>query len=1392
MKKLMMFLVCLIPFVLIFTIQITSVVIRKTTYVAVEKVSFESRYKEIIKDSSEPVLLDYSAKVTPLVATNKEVIYSSSDETIATVDANGLISFIGFGKVTITAKSSASGKISDYCLFYVTDIKPHFVNIKKHPTTMNVGEEFYIESEVVPNDALDKTVRYSSSNSAVLKVAPNGKLTALSKGMATITITAVNGVSDSFDVDVKVPVTGVAIDDSTYKAVTGNNRMELPRVNVYPVNASNTNVSFESQNPEIAKIEDGFIEFTKLGRATFVVTSEDGGYQDSWTIYYTGGFVLSAEIKDDYKQIEDVYQKDKVLANCLEIIEYDPDDADVLTNIIFESLDENVVKIENNKIVVKGGGKTRVKMIANTVSDPIVEYISISISRPTEEIVSSNMESQTPSFNLDWSVLPADHTDKISFSVNSDIASITSDGRISFVQQGSVEVTISANDTAKKTIVVSFKKPGTDPITLKQGEEQIDVNYLDEFSFFFDVSLKMGVVSYSGYDETVLRYDGENGIFTALKGGQTTINASSSTGSVTIDVRVFREVERLEVSSKDIDITANETIVTAKTQIKFESSVYPNDATNKEVTFEIEGEGNATISNDGLLEFCGAGEVCVIIKTSNDIQKTITIRSTFGLPESFGLRQTSVVLPDIGETFKIELADNFSPSDVIKSNLSPRFSVYDDSVAQVDLDGVVTAKSKGTTIIAVQVGNAIQQFNVEVQVKAKQIKIYYKGKEFSGGSMIGSTITLTSKVFPENSNNNTVEWSIIEGDVATISDSGVVSWSGWGTIKIEVRVVGTNITAEAVITRKNINKLSIYDKNDNDISPIDTDGKLTAQVLEIAPTNTEDIVLRVGIDKSEFIDPENVEYSMLTVAYVAEDGLEIEVVKNDDEGYYTIKKQVTTNKVLCVDITFSFGGVEASVKIQYNNLQSLTMDLDNADDVDFGLEGKRVFATKNYDAENEDKYNSVFKIGYTRKPADNCDTLYWFVDRSDLAYINENEELIISNSDFTEETKITVTVSNKPDLNDEDAITATYTYTFVGDARNVVNVYNQEDFNGAVGCAWSMVLQTSLGPNEDNADGAFSELTHLDYNVESNNTRFSFYTKIWGNGYVLNFNNFKNNSNSLFSSNKVEFCFYDDVRNITIKAENFDEDKDYTNVIVVSGSAVCEYVKFQQMREVWTASATINHAVTFKNCLFKHASQVGLQIGGESVGSTYLENTIFYDVAQAAVDYQNGSLYVKGIFDVYNFTSPSDYSGLSAIATKSVFEEAYQSTEFERFIYKGGSTKVDDWQANVAIVMLPIDGSSLTTAPKVSDVWFWNEESQAYVKISAGVENETGLNYERVSYDYQTWALTKKKSHMVYMVLSPYESSSYVQPDTVLTEEGEAKIYSPAKQQALANETKVS
>lgn len=133
----------------------------------------------------DPVTL--VAKVTPEGATDKTVTWSSSNDRVATVDANGKVKAVGNGEAKITAKA---GDKTATCKVLVSTLASG-ITLDRTELSMKVGDSpVTLVAKVTPDDATDKTVTWRSSNEKVATVDANGKVTAVGNGEATITATA--------------------------------------------------------------------------------------------------------------------------------------------------------------------------------------------------------------------------------------------------------------------------------------------------------------------------------------------------------------------------------------------------------------------------------------------------------------------------------------------------------------------------------------------------------------------------------------------------------------------------------------------------------------------------------------------------------------------------------------------------------------------------------------------------------------------------------------------------------------------------------------------------------------------------------------------------------------------------------------------------------------------------------------------------------------------------------------------------------------------------------------------------------------------------------------------------------------------------------------------------
>ena len=137
--------------------------------------------------------LELTVETAPVYATDHSVTWSSSDEKVATVDANGKVTTISAGTVTITATANDGSGLKATCKLTVKKNVLTSLTINKSQATLTQGDSITLTVKTAPSSAPDHTVTWSSSDEKIATVDANGKVIAIAKGNATITATANDG-----------------------------------------------------------------------------------------------------------------------------------------------------------------------------------------------------------------------------------------------------------------------------------------------------------------------------------------------------------------------------------------------------------------------------------------------------------------------------------------------------------------------------------------------------------------------------------------------------------------------------------------------------------------------------------------------------------------------------------------------------------------------------------------------------------------------------------------------------------------------------------------------------------------------------------------------------------------------------------------------------------------------------------------------------------------------------------------------------------------------------------------------------------------------------------------------------------------------------------------------
>lgn len=167
---------------------------------------------EISFKASETMQL--TATVTGDGATDTGVLWRSSNEDVATVDANGLVTAVGVGEAEITALASDGSGQRDVCRVEVVPTMVESIEIQGG-ASLKKNHKMELTVAVQPATVTNGTVRWTSSNNALATVTDDGTVTAYSAGDVTITATATDGsgISGTFTLSIVPPMKGDSNDN---------------------------------------------------------------------------------------------------------------------------------------------------------------------------------------------------------------------------------------------------------------------------------------------------------------------------------------------------------------------------------------------------------------------------------------------------------------------------------------------------------------------------------------------------------------------------------------------------------------------------------------------------------------------------------------------------------------------------------------------------------------------------------------------------------------------------------------------------------------------------------------------------------------------------------------------------------------------------------------------------------------------------------------------------------------------------------------------------------------------------------------------------------------------------------------------------------------------------
>lgn len=232
-----------------------------------------------LSTNSQDVVIGNTVVITaalhPANTTIKTIEWSSADSDIAKVE-DGVVYALNIGKTIITAKTTDGTNISASCEINVLPIVAQSLSISQTSAEMFIGDELYLTASISPSNTTYTDLIWNTSDESIASV-NNGHVVALSDGEANISVRTTDGSNliAICKLTVKyIPVKSIVFSETNYSVPEGET-LELDYT-ITPDNATYPELEWETNDANIASVENGIVSALKQGIAIITARATDG------------------------------------------------------------------------------------------------------------------------------------------------------------------------------------------------------------------------------------------------------------------------------------------------------------------------------------------------------------------------------------------------------------------------------------------------------------------------------------------------------------------------------------------------------------------------------------------------------------------------------------------------------------------------------------------------------------------------------------------------------------------------------------------------------------------------------------------------------------------------------------------------------------------------------------------------------------------------------------------------------------------------------------------------------------------------------------------------------------------------------------------------------------
>ena len=732
----------------------------------------------------------FTVNVSPEGATNKNWTSSTSNASIASLSGKSTIHAVAPGTAIITVTTEDGKKTATITVTVTQQVGE--IRLSADKTTLKVGGTAKVTANVLPENASNKGVTFTSSHSTVATVDANGNVQAASAGTTTITATAADGKGAYGTITIKVEdmATGVTL-SPTSKELKVNETAQLA-ASVLPATA-NQGIKFTSSDETVATVsETGLVTARKEGTAVITATAADGSEKSASCTIKVGATAVDVPVTGitlDQPEITIEVLKDaKQLKATVE-----PANA-TNKDVVFSSSNTNVAVVSNTGLVTAINNGTATITVTSKENPSIMAKCLVKVGAPvlvtdvTVQPAELNLKTDG-TYQLSVSVLPSNADERgVTFeSSNTAVATVSASGLITAKGPGTATITVTAKDSSgkKATCTVTVTQP-VKGVTVSPSSVVIQKDNVQKLTAsVVPENATNKKLIYKSSNETVAVVSND-GIITARSEGWATITVCSEEnqaiyGTCTVKVGLPVYVTKITLDTTNVTMWAGATR-------QLGVSIEPANADIKTVTYGSSNPDVATVSSNGLITAKKKGTATITVTATDGSGKSASCAVIVKQPVT-GIQITpngfTLVKGDVKD-----LKANVSPADA--DNPDVIWTSSNTNIAAVSSKGQVTAVNEGSCVItATCKDNASISASCTIVVGTPVASVALAPNRASMNT--GETILITASVLPTNASNKGIIWSWESKDGASIIlTNGAVKAMKAGTVTVTAKAADNN------------------------------------------------------------------------------------------------------------------------------------------------------------------------------------------------------------------------------------------------------------------------------------------------------------------------------------------------------------------------------------------------------------------------------------------------------------------------------------------------------------------------------------------------------------------------------------------------------------------------